>query len=308
MSKVDVIGLGEVCIDWVAIVDHLPQPDEKVFAREYKLFVGGVTANFLVALARLGAKTAFIGGVGNDRYGNIVLNKLKKEGVDISKVKIWPNRSTAVNFLIVDREGTKVIIQDMNLKNNVPDPKDIDLNFILEAKALHITGIKPEASLIAMDVAYKSGIITSFDLEKHVSDYGMDVLKPLLKRTNILLPNKLGLIALTREKDFIKAAKKLMKLGPNIVVITLGEKGCLVVTEKDHFIVPAFKVKVVDTTGAGDAFNAGFIYAYVIRGENLRKAAIFANAVAALKCIRYGAQEGLPRKNEVDAFLSKMLS
>jgi ribokinase len=121
--------------------------------------------------------------------------------------------------------------------------------------------------------------------------------------TNILLPNRLGALELSKEENVNAAAKKLLQFGPEVVVITLGERGCLVVTENDQFRVPAFKIKVVDTTGAGDAFNAGFIVA-LHRKKKLKEAAQFANAVAALKCTKLGAQSS-PTLKEVKAFLSR---
>ncbi|RLE62113.1 MAG: hypothetical protein DRJ47_11190, partial [Thermoprotei archaeon] len=115
MKRLDVVGLGEVCIDWTAIVDHLPEPDEKVFSKKYERFVGGVTANFSVAFARLGGKVGFIGGVGDDEYGKLILKTLENEGVDVSRLKMMRNGRTAVNIVVVAANGERVIIQDEKL-------------------------------------------------------------------------------------------------------------------------------------------------------------------------------------------------
>jgi sugar/nucleoside kinase (ribokinase family) len=141
VGNIDILGLGEVCIDWVAFVDQFPQADEKVFAR-YDRFVGGVTANFVVASARLGCAVGFLAGVGDDENGRFVLNMLSKKGVDVSRVIIRKGGNTAFNIVMVDKGGQKVIIQDRNLQQNVPDPEDIGDEIITRARALHTSGIK----------------------------------------------------------------------------------------------------------------------------------------------------------------------
>jgi len=299
----DVIGIGEVCIDWTAKVKRLPEPDEKIFAEDYQLFVGGVTANFLTALSKLGGNVGFIGGVGKDQYGDMIIDALTRQGIDLSNLIRYEENRTAVNFVIVDEKGEKAIIQDKYLMENVPPPEFIDEKYIVSAKAIHTTAIKVSSALKGFEIAKKYDLTTSFDLEKHVAEYGLDSLKPILKLTDILMPNKLGIRSLTGEEDLVKAARKMLKLGPQIVVITLGSRGSMVVLKDDVIKVPAFKVNVVDTTGAGDEFNAAFIYGLVIRGWDYYKSSLFANAAAAIKCTKLGAQTGQPKYDEVIEFL-----
>ena len=110
------------------------------------------------------------------------------------------------------------------------------------------------------------GKFVSFDLEKHVAEYGIEKIKELLKYTDLLLPNKLGIRQLTDTDDLVDAAFKMKKYGPNTVVVTLGDKGCMIITDENTVIeVPAFKVKAIDTTGAGDAFNAAFTYSFFVK-------------------------------------------
>jgi len=308
-KKLDIIGLGEICIDWILKVNKFPEIDEKVFIRETGRFPGGVTANFVVGFARLGGKPGFIGGVGNDSYGEYLVNVLRSEGVDVSMVKMYENKSTAINFIIVDAEGNKVIYQDPLLRDNVPDPDYITeelRRYIVSAKALHTTAIKLSTSIEASKIAKANGLTVSLDLEKHVVDaYGLEGLKPMLKLTDILMPNKLGIRTLTGKENLLEAAEDIMKYGPKMVVITLGEKGSMVVTRDKVVKVKAFKINPVDTTGAGDAFNAAFIYAHVIKGLSIEESSIVANAAAALKCLKLGAQTGMPRKHELHNFLKK---
>jgi ribokinase len=142
----------------------------------------------------------------------------------------------------------------------------------------------------------------SFDLEKQIAVRGWENLKDLVKLTDVLLPQKSGAMELTQTSSVEDAADVLLRKGPSLVVITLGEKGCLVATKKSMKVVPPFKVNIVDTTGAGDAFNGGFTIAH-IKGLTPEGAAIFANAVAALKCTGLGARTCLPTLKQVREFL-----
>lgn len=301
-EKLDIIGLGEVCIDWIAFLDHLPEPDEKIFAK-YAKSPGGVTANFVTAAARLDCKTGFIAGVGDDDHGRFLINTLKANGVDTSHVKVHNDRSTAFNILLVSRKGEKIALQDPNLRDNVPAPEELDEQYLSKARCLHTSAIKIATTEKAVELAKRRGVTVSFDLEKHVAVQGMAKLRKILKNTDVLLPNKAGARELTKEDDLAGAAKRLLSYGPHVVVVTLGGRGCMVVTTQEKFEVPAIKVNAVDTTGAGDAFAAGFLYGTILKGWDLKKAAVFANGVAAIKCLHPGAQGGLPTVNEVKEFL-----
>lgn len=143
----------------------------------------------------------------------------------------------------------------------------------------------------------------SFDLEKHVvDDYGLDEFGEMFEFTDILMPNKLGIKALKGRDDLVETASMLLDYGPRLIVVTLGASGNIVVTENEVLSVPAFKIRPVVTTGAGDAFNAAFICAYAVRGLDFKSASVFANAAAALKYLRVGAQSS-PRIGEVKRFL-----
>lgn len=309
MARLDVVGLGEICVDYVIRVKEFPQPDEKIFMLNSSTFAGGVTANFVVAISRLGGKAGFIGGVGEDSYGSFLIDTLRREGVDISCLKVYGERRTAVNFLLVNDVGEKVIIQDPNLLENVPGEEYIDsrvASYIKDSKVLHTTAIKFEPTLKAVKIARDGGVTVSFDMEKHVVDtYGWDRLVELLRYTDILMPNKLGLRTLTGRGDLLDAARQLLDKGPRLVVVTMGGEGSIAVTTSKVVRVPAFKIKPVDTTGAGDAFNAAFIYAHVIKGLDLEESSIFANAAAAIKCLKMGAQSGLPKLEDVMRFLEE---
>jgi len=302
MPALDVVGLGEVVIDLIASIPRFPEPDEKIFATKYEKHPGGVTANFCVALSRLGVKSGFIGGLGEDADGTYLRDVFKREEVDASRLVTRKEALTPLNFVTVTPDGQKTIFQSPYMLTVFPRPEELDLGYIADARVLHTTALRVDTAERALKHAKKEGLTTSFDLEKHVAVYGFEKLAPLIKLTDILLPNKMGALTLTGTQSLKEAAEKLLALGPKTVVITLGERGCLIKTEKETLEVPAFKVRAVDATGAGDAFNAGLITG-ILNQWDLRKAATFANAVAAIKITHTGAQAGLPTRKEVERFL-----
>ncbi len=298
------IGLGEIALDWVDEIPHFPQPDEKIDAMSQNFFTGGVTANFLSGAAKLGVDTGFLGAVGNDDYGTFLLEGLKKTGIDASYVK--RKEKSAVNFIMVAKDsGEKIIIQSPYMQTTKLVPGDIKEEYFSKAKVLHTTAIHEDLTLACLRIAKRKGITVSLDLEKQIAIRGKAVLEPIIKDVDILLPNKEGAKALTGESDIKVAAKKFLAWGPKVVVITLGGDGCLITTPTMQKRISAYKVKVSDTTGAGDAFCAAFITAHVLKGLDIEAAASFANAAAALKVQHLGATSGQPTWEEALRFKAK---
>ena len=182
------------------------------------------------------------------------------------------------------------------------DIQDIDGSYFDDAKAFHTTALHQDLTLECLRIARERDITVSLDLEKQIAIRGAGELKPIIKDVDILLPNKEGARTMTGESDIKKAAKKLLDWGPEIIVITLGSEGCFYTTKEKQETIPAYKVKVTDTTGAGDCFCASFITARVIKRMDLEGAAAFANAAAALKVQHLGATSGQPTWDEVKAF------
>ncbi len=293
-EKPAVIGLGEVAYDWVSEIPHFPSPDEKIDALSQNFFCGGVTANFVTDVAKLGVRSGFIGAVGNDGYATFLLDELAKRGVETT-FTLKKGEHSAVNFIMVARDsGEKIIIQSPYLVKTKLDAGDIDEDYFSQAKALHTTGIHPDLARRCIDIAKSKGITVSLDLEKQIAIRGIDALKPVIQDVDILLPQKEGAKTLTGEQDVKTAAKRLLEWGPRMVIMTLGAEGCLITTSSMQEQVPAYKVKVVDTTGAGDAFCAAFIVGHVVKGMDPVAAAKIANAVSAMKIQHLGATSGVP--------------
>jgi len=305
MRQVDIVGLGEIVLDWVTEIPHFPKPDEKIDALSENYFPGGVTANYLVATARLGGKSGFIGAVGDDSYGDYLIKDLDKEGVDTTCIKKIVDKKTPVNFIFVAK-GEKTIIQSPHMQTTKIEAADLDEAYLANSKLLHTTIIHQKVTEKAVEIAKKNKVKISIDLESQIALRGWDNLKKVLLNADILLPNKEGVKAITNSNNPEKAAEILVKNGIPIVIITLGSNGVLITTKEFQKRIPTYNINnIVDTTGAGDTFNGAFSLAYWIKGWDLEKSCKYANAAASLKIQKLGARSGMPNEIELKEFLKK---
>jgi len=305
MKQVNIVGLGEVVLDWVAEVPHFPKPDEKIDALSENYFPGGVTANYLVAIARLECRCGFIGAVGDDSYGDLLIDDFLKENVDTSYIVRKRNKKTPVNFIFVAK-GEKSIIQSPHMQTTKLDVEELQESSIADSKLLHTTMIHQKLTEKALEIAKNNEVKVSIDLESQIALRGWDKLKKILLKADILLPNKEGAKLITNSNTPQKAAKILVKKGIPVVIITLGKNGALLTTKNYQKRIPAYKIEnVVDTTGAGDTFSGAFSLAYWIKGWDLEKSCKFANAAASLKIQKLGARTGMPNNQEIFDFLKK---
>ena len=305
MRQVDIVGLGEIVLDWVTEIPHFPKPDEKIDALSENYFPGGVTANYLVATVRLGGKSGFIGAVGDDSYGDYLIEDFTKEGVDTTYIKKIVDKKTPVNFIFVTK-GEKTIIQSPHMQTTKIEGKDLNEAYIANSKLLHTTIIHQKVTEKAIEIAKKNNVKISIDLESQIALRGWDNLKKVLLNADILLPNKEGAKTITNSNNPEKAAEILVKKGIPIVIITLGSNGVLITTKEFQKRIPTYNINnIVDTTGAGDTFNGAFSLAYWIKGWDLEKSCKYANAAASLKIQKLGARSGMPNETELKEFLKK---
>lgn len=303
MNKIDIIGLGEVVIDWVSKIPHFPKPDEKIDAFSENYFSGGVTANYLVAVSRLGVKSGFIGAVGSDHYGEFLIKDFKKENVDTSFTLKKSGLKTPVNFIFICN-GEKTIIQSPHMQTTKLSVSDLPESYIAKSKLLHTTIIHPKITEKAINIAKEYDVKISIDLESQIAQRGWENLKHILLNADVLIPNAEGAKRITDCETPKESANELIRRGIPIVIITLGHNGALVTTEKFQKEVPTFEIdKVIDTTGAGDTFNGAFSVAYWIRKWDLEKSIKYANAAASLKIQKLGARTGMPAKGQLKNFL-----
>ena len=313
-SRVDVCSMGTLAVDYFALVSEIPGPDEKILVKEYEIHAGGVAGNVITQVARLGIKAGWMGKVGNDEAGKILINEFLKEGVDISHVEIVDSEHSMFTWIQVDKRGDKAITMFTNVLNKFTT-EDVDKKhkeYIQSSKILQVEGsllpLKP--ALRAMEIAKESGVTIVFDLDvaphHFVNNERLATeqeLKKAIELADVFIPCKAAAVELIGTKDIQHHAEKLLDYGCGIVTITLGEKGCIVYDKNDFYTIPAFRVDVVDTTGAGDAFHGGFIYG-LIKGFNLKEIGTFANACGAICCTQVGAR-AMGKLCEVEHFIKE---
>ena len=312
-AKVDVVGIGSCTVDYFAIVPRLLGPEEKINATRMEIHAGGVTANNLTQVARLGVSTGWLGLIGDDENGRIIQKAFSEDRMDLSGIEIVKGDHSSLTWIPVDVSGERCIYMFPNVTGK------ISVHQVLHRFAPHIQAAKhfhTEASQLpiapvkeAMQVAHDAKVRVIFDLDVSPSFFAesnlgtQGELLAALRLVEPPKPCKAESRELTGEGDYEKVATALLRMGPSVVAITLGADGCLVATPKEVAKVPAFKVDVVDTTGAGDAFMGGLSFA-LLQGWNCEKAGLFANACAALCCTKIGAR-AMAKHDEVITFIKQ---
>ncbi|MFX1518055.1 MAG: carbohydrate kinase family protein, partial [Promethearchaeota archaeon] len=289
-GEIDVIGLGEIVIDLLLKISRFPKPDEKIYVLNSQKQAGGVTANFCVGVARQGLNVAFFGGVGNDEEGKYLRMILQKENVKDKYLFTLKSKVTPINVVMITKDGEKYILQSEHMRLTLPSEELITKEVIRESRHLHLTAINYTTAFKAVRLAKELGLTTSLDLESQVVQEYQNQLPQFLKHIDILLPNKGGAYELTQTSNPKEASKILLNYGPKVVLLTLGSEGVLLSTQNEQRSFPAFQIdKIVDTTGAGDAFNAGFITAF-LGGTPLAECVKRGQATSAIKIQGLGAQ------------------
>lgn len=279
--QVDVVGLGACNIDFIQRVPRFAAPDDEVAIKKLILSIGGSASNFTVGISRLGVKTGIIARIGRDYFGKLAKKEFKKEEVDTQRL-LMSDEKTGMVFIAVEPPGERSMYTFIGANQKFNLEKE-DINYIKNSKILHITqmykDVVDEASKHANFLSFNPGpILSSFELEK---------LEKIIKRTNILFLNQKEMNILT-ETSIDEGIPMLQDIGAEIVIVTCGEEGAYLYKEEEVIHSPARKVKVIDTTGAGDSFAAGFIAAF-IKEKELKECLDFANLVASHCVKRFGA-------------------
>lgn len=297
--------LGSINMDLVLRVNDLVKPGETILAKDFNKVPGGKGANQAVAAKRLGASVSYIGKIGRDDNGTELLNALKKDEIDVSHIKVSESDPTGMAIITVDDDGRNsiVVVPGANMKidtNSIEEARDI----IKESKLLIAQFETPvEATIKAFEIAKENGVITVLNPAP-----AKEVPEELLKLTDIIAPNETEAFELTNikvddEEKIKEAAGKFIEKGVKFVIITLGERGAALVADEKLSIIPAYKVKAVDTTAAGDSFIGALASKLQneekISFEIIEIAIKFANKVSSIVVQRQGAQPSLPHLDEV---------
>jgi len=295
MTRFDVVGFGALNVDMLFKVDRLAGAEEESFIGDYTEACGGSAANTMVGLARLGCKVGFIGKVANDREGKLQIDSFKTEGVDTSGI-IQATKGKSGSVLgFVDKKGARALYINSGV-NDIIEPREIKWDYVSQTKFLHLSSFVGEKSFRTQKKllgSLPSDVKISFDPGSVYAQKGFAAIEPIIRSSHVLMPNALELELLTGEADYCKSAALMIEMGVKIVAVKLGSKGCYVTDGQERLRIEPFKVKAVDTTGAGDAFCAGFLYG-LINNKSLSECGQLGNFVASRSVTAMGARAGLP--------------
>lgn len=311
----ELYSIGEILVDLV-----FTEPIRE--GARIEVHFGGAPANLAVGVSRLGHKAGFIGAVGSDDFGRLLINTLKAYGIDTEMVKVKKARTTLA-FVIVDEKGERTFFfytkPWSNTASTMLEITDVDLDKVCRSKILHFTGFSTSHPPLSDTVyavvqhALKKGVKISYDptFRKDIwpsREHAVEAFRKSLELSTIVSLSIDEVIEFYNTTDYVGVANHMIRNYPGIeaVAIRLGSKGAYVKTRSGReAYAEAFKVKVVDTTGAGDAWTAAFLVSYILEKMDLDYSVKFANAAAALVCTKYGAITSYPSRDEVEDFMKK---
>ncbi|WP_266078467.1 carbohydrate kinase family protein [Haladaptatus caseinilyticus] len=292
---VRVVTAGHVNWDVTLRVDALPTPDGEARIRSQQRSGGGSAANVSVALSRMGIPVGLIGSVGTDEHGLLVRRELDAAGVDCTHVLEVTGVETTTKYLIVDEKGEVMVLGNEGA-NEAVTPEDVDAEYVQQAAHLHLTSQRPDSAAALARAATEAGLTVSFDPGRRLVERNFS---QALAYSDIVFLNDHEATTLLDE-DLEHPSSELHG---RVVVIKHGSNGARVDTTKGAYTHPGFGVESVDTTGAGDAFAAGFI-TMLLDSADYEQALEFANACGALASMTPGARTA-PTRERVEAFLDE---
>lgn len=300
-----VVVVGSFIVDCIARCDRAPEAGESVVGNSFNIYLGGKGANQAFASIRMGSKTIMAGSLGDDTFGKDFIKTLDKEGFDTSFVKVVKN-STGTSLVTVEESGQNRIC--MTPGANL----DYTLNDLMQLE----------------DAISKSNVVVTqfemrYEIAKELSNMAKKynkkfILNPapareiddeLLKNVYIITPNETELGVIINRKietldEYIEGAKELLKRGVQNVIVTLGTQGSLLVNNEGYQLIPAQKVKAIDTVGAGDSFT-GSLASQIDQGKSIIEGIKIATCVAALEVQKNGAIPAMPYKDDVIKFMNE---
>jgi ribokinase len=287
MREFQVFGLGQCSLDYIGRIAAYPRPDSKCEFSEMAVQGGGPVATALVALARWGVTGTFTGIVGDDDFGRAIVASLVDEGIDLTGLQTRRGAGSQFAFITAETGGRRTIF--WRRPTGPPlQTGDVPFDLLRRARVFHTDGIFPEAALAAAGSARRAGVAVVVDagsLREGMLD--------LARQSDFFIASE------SFARDFIggddprEACRRLGELGPDLVGVTLGERGCVALVDGEFIEQPAWPVEATDTTGCGDVFHGGFIYG-LLRGWKAAHSLAYAAWAAAMTSRRLGGREGIP--------------
>ncbi len=294
-----IVVVGSLNMDMVVRTTRHPKVGETILGSDFRTFPGGKGANQAVAAAKLGCQVRMVGRVGQDPFGDQLLRAVASSGVDTTYIRSDPGFATGVALITVDEAGQNTIVVASGANGRVsPDDVDAAEDVFLGASVLLL---QLECPLNAVEHAIHLARKNQVQVVLNPAPAQM-LDAEFLESVDYLIPNQTELALLAGQESVQAAIDVLRTHGVRRIVVTLGEEGALVAANGLQELVPTYRVPVVDTTAAGDAFAGAFAVA-LSEGLSIHQATLWGNAAGALAVTRAGAQPSLPTREEFDAFL-----
>lgn len=305
--KKKVTVFGSFVVDLMGRTPHLPQKGETVMGSMFQMGPGGKGFNQGVAAHKAGADITMITKVGKDAFADVALNIMKELKMNSDHVFSSEDVQTGAALIMVDENTSQnEIVVIPGACNNIKDEEIESVTEVIRSSEYLLTQLETNMSAIekVIDIAHNNGVkvILNTAPVQPIKD-------ELLSKVDMVTPNEVEAEILTgikieTEEDMRNTAKYFFSKGVKQVVITLGNRGVYVADEETEELIPAYRVKALDTTGAGDAFNGGLVAA-LAEGKSLKEAARFANGLAALSVQKLGTTMSMPWREDIDTFLNE---
>ena len=298
MSDITVLGIFVADISFLG--NKIPSTGETILGDSYNIGPGGKGCNQAIAISRLGGKVNFISKLGNDDYGKLAIDKLKKDNINTSNIIISNKYKTGVAGIHVDRNTGKNAITVVRGAPSTLTSKEIDTKLFKQSKIfLTQLEIPIEVTLDCLKAAKEYGLINILNPAP-----ACELSNDFFKLIDYFTPNESEAefytgVRINNENDAKTSAKKLIEMGIKKVIITLGEKGLFYSDGKEDIFMKASSDKAIDTTGAGDAFNGGFSFA-LLKGKKIKECLEIANKVAGLSTTKLGAGDSMPTFKDIN--------
>ncbi len=306
-KKFDVIGVENLIMDFPVQINRLPKTDGFALMKDFCWQSGGNASSAIVAVSRLGGKCAMIGTVGNDPFGDFCRRDMERHNVDISHVKILDGETSFCMCLAEEETQGRSFIAKPGVRGELT-PEEVDESFVSSARAVHMNLSPMPMMKYAAEFAKKNGVLVSVDAAGPFpgsTEAAKEV--DLLVMSEMFYKGTFG----AEDTNYEANCKDFLKYGPKAVVVTLGSKGCAGADQDGTFFLPAWNegYDIIDTTGAGDVFHGGFVYAWLNRYKQapwnytVEDCARFASVVSYINCNTLGGRTGIPTLEMVDSFL-----
>lgn len=303
-NDLQVVGLGLATLDVLMRLEKMPTWEHGTRISDLRFDGGGLVGTAIVASAKLGAEVGFVGTAGTDDLAELKLRSMIDVGIDLSNLVRRPAPDDQVIVVHVHAEtGERVFSGVRNLHKQPLQANELDRDYITAAEYLHLDGFHFEAALQAAKWMKDAGKTVVMDGSKTNSSVG-ERHRKLVEYVDVLITGSGFAKGLTGIADIYDAGEAILEMGPRIFVETVGEDGSYTISAEERFHTPAFKVDVIDTTGAGDVFHGAYIVG-LLHGWNLRQIAQFSTAVSAIKCTKLGGRAGIPSFDETISLLNE---